>query len=62
MKIVNYVQYGRHNLDVKTIGQKSHRKVYDKFMEEERQILELDFGHTPEKLREDYLDMYEGIQ
>ena len=31
-------------------------------MEEERQILDLDFANTPEKLRGDYLDMYEGIQ
>ena len=65
--MVDYVQYDRHprnfyDLDVKTTDQKSHKKIYDKFMEEDRQILELDFGHTPEKLREDYLDMYEGIQ
>ena len=25
-------------------------------------MLELDFGHTPDKLREEYLDVYEGIQ
>ena len=25
-------------------------------------MLELDFGDTPEKLKEDYLDVYEGIQ
>ena len=31
-------------------------------MEEDRQILELDFGYTPERLRGDYLDTYEGIQ
>ena len=40
--IVNYVQYDRHHrnfydLDVKTIDQKSHRKIYDRFMEEGRQ-------------------------
>ena len=29
--------------------------------EEERQILELDFGNIPEKLCGEYLDMYEGI-
>ena len=27
----------------------------------ERDMLELDFGHTPDKLKE-YLDVYEGIQ
>ena len=65
--IVNYVQYDRHprtfyDVDIKTIDLKSHKKIYDKFKEEERQILDLDFGNTPEKLRGDYLDMYEGIQ
>ena len=30
--------------------------------EEERDMLELDFGHTPGILREEYLDMYKGIQ
>ena len=30
--------------------------------EEERGILEIDFGQTPDILREEYLDMYEGIQ
>ena len=29
---------------------------------EERQMLELDFGDTPEKLKGEYLDIYEGIQ
>ena len=29
--------------------------------EEEKQILELDFGDTPEKLKEKYLDMTDGI-
>ena len=31
-------------------------------MEEDRQILELDFGNTSEKLKGDCLDMYKGIQ
>ena len=29
-------------------------------MEEDNQILELDFGNTPQKLRGGYLDMLEG--
>ena len=29
---------------------------------EERDILELDFGPTPDTLREEYLDVFEGIQ
>ena len=63
---VNDVQYDRHprnvyDLDIKAIDQKSHRKIYDRLKEEDRQILELDFGNTAEKLRGDDLDMYEGI-
>ena len=30
--------------------------------EEERDVLELDFGDTPEKVKGEYLDVYEGIQ
>ena len=41
---------------------KKHRKIYNKFKEEDRQILELDFGDTSEKMKGKYLDMYEGIQ
>ena len=63
--VVNYVQYNRHpkdfcNLDIRAVDQNRHEKLYNK--EEERQILELDFGDTPEKLKGGYLDMYEGIQ
>ena len=51
-----------YDLDVKTIDQTSHRKLYGKFEEDDRHILELDFGDTLEKLKGDYLDMYVGIQ
>ena len=65
--VVNYVQYQRHSkdfydLDVRMTSQKRHKKIYDKFREEDRKILELDFGDIPEKIKGDYLDMYEGIQ
>ena len=30
--------------------------------DEDRQVLELDFGENPDKLRGEYLDMYEGVQ
>ena len=61
-------KYNRHSrkfydLDIKTIDKKSHRKIYDTFMEEDRQILELDFLQYSRKIkRGDYLDVYEGIQ
>ena len=31
-------------------------------IKEERNLLELDFGPTPNILKEEYLDVYEGIQ
>ena len=63
--VVNYVQKDRHprnyyDLDIKATDQKCHKKIYGK--EKERQILKLDFGNTPEKLRGEYLGMYKGIQ
>ena len=63
--IVNYIQYGRHpenyyDLDIKPKDSRSHKKVFNK--ERKGQMLDLDFGYTPGKLKEEYLDMYEGIQ
>ena len=40
--------------------EKCRRTPYIK--QDERDMLELDFGHTPSKLKEEYLDIYEGIQ
>ena len=63
--VINYTQYNRHpknfyNLDFRGVDSKHYKKICNK--EEERQILELDFGDTLEKLRGECLDMYEGIQ
>ena len=33
------------------IDQKNNRKIYDKLKEEDSQIIELDFGDTPDKLK-----------
>ena len=54
--VVNYVQYDRnpkefYDLDVKAICQKNHRKIYGRLKEEDRQVLELDFGDNLDKLR-----------
>ena len=43
------------------LDEKNHRKMYDKLKEKDRQIIELDFDDTPEKLKGEYLDMYHGI-
>ena len=39
---------------------KNNQKIFNK--EEKRQMLDLDFVDTPEILKEEYLDMYKGIQ
>ena len=64
---VNYVQNNRnprdvYNLDVKAIDKKNHRKIYDKLKEEDRQFMELHFGDTLDKLKGEYLDMYDEVK
>ena len=64
--IVNYIQYNRHpknfhNLNIKALSKEKHKRNSD-IESEKRQMLEMDFGDTPEKLKEEYLDVYEGIQ
>ena len=61
---LNYIQYDRypknyHSLGISTVN-KCRKHLTTK--EEERDILKLDFGQTPDILREEYLDVYEGIQ
>ena len=60
---LNYIQYDRHPKDYHSLGISAVNK-YQKnpCTIEERDTLELDFGQTPDILREEYLDMYEGIQ
>ena len=63
--VINYIQYNRHpknfhNLYIKAVNKRNHNRRPD--AEEERQMLELDFGDMPERLKGGYLDIYEGIQ
>ena len=62
--MVNYILYNKHpenfhSLDIRTTDQKNYKKINKK--EEERQIVELDFGDMPEKLKGEYLDRNEVI-
>ena len=63
--VVNYIQYDRHpknfyNLNIRAVNRENHRRKSN--IEEEIQMLELDFRDMPEKLKEEYLDVYDGIQ
>ena len=58
--ILNYVQHSRfnsmnHTLDVKAINKYESKPNIDGAFKE------LNFGTTPQKLQEEYMDIYEGI-
>ena len=62
---LNYIQYDRHpknfhSLNISTVN--NYRKSLCTKEEEEQDSLELDFGQTPDILREEYLDVHKGIQ
>ena len=59
--VLNYVQHSRfhsmnHTLDIKAVNKYKHKPNTDN-----REFKELDFGTTPQKLQEEYMDIYEGI-
>ena len=59
--ILNYVQHSKfnsmnHSLNVKVVNRYKVRS------DMEREFKELDFGPIPQKLEEEYLDRYDGIQ
>ena len=64
--IANYIQHDRHPKNFYNLNNRAVNKEICKrnsnIEEKERHILELNFGDTPEKLKEEYLDVYEGIQ
>ena len=60
-KVLNYVQHSRfhsmnHMLDIKAVNKYKYKPNTD-----DREFKELDFGTTPQKLQEEYMDIYEGI-
>ena len=61
---LNYMQYDRcpknyHSLGISAVN-KCRKNLCTK--EEKRDILELEFGQISNILKEEYLDVYEGIQ
>ena len=60
--VINYVQHSRfhsmkHTLDIKAVNKYKHKPSTD-----DREFKELDFGIMPQKLQEEHMDIYEGIQ
>ena len=62
-KILKYIQYDKHpkNYHSLHVGAVNKCRKTPYIKEEGRDMLELDIGHTPDKLKEEYLDMYECI-
>ena len=60
---LNYIQYDRHLKNYHSLGIRAVNK-YGKNLgiKGERDLVELDFGPTLDIIKEEYLDMYEGIQ
>ena len=63
--VVNNIQHDRHpknfySLNIRAVNKEKHKRKSNQ--EEERQMLELDFGDIPEKVKEKDLDIYDGIQ
>ena len=60
---LNCIQYDRHPKNYHSLGISTVNKCGKNLgSKEERDIIELDFALTPVILREEYLDMHEGIQ
>ena len=55
--VLNYVQHRKFN----SMNHTLNIKVVNRYRLNQRQFKELDFGSIPQKLQEEYLDVYEGI-
>ena len=54
-------KYIMNGIDIKTIDYRDHKRMYRKMGKEEGEWLNIDFGKSPEILRDKYMDMYEEI-
>ena len=50
-----------NGIDIKLIDYRDHKRMYTKMGKEEGERLNIDFGESPEILREKYMDVYEEI-
>ena len=62
--VVNYIQYdihpkNFHHLNISAVNKEKYKRNSN--IEEEKQGLKLYFGDALEKLKGEYLDVYEGI-
>ena len=60
---LNHIQYDRHPKNYHTSGISTVNKFRNSLdAKEDTDIIELDFDQTPNMLKEEYLDVYRGIQ
>ena len=64
--VINYVQYDKHlksfhSMSVRPIN-KMKSKIKSRKDEKERPISEIDLRDTSDRLKEEYLDRYEGVK
>ena len=65
--VTNYVQFDKHppknfhTMSVRPVN-KTKNKTKSKQKEEERPISEIDLRDTSDRLKEEYLDRYEGVK
>ena len=59
--VLNYVQHNRFHTMNNTLDIKAVNKYKYKSNTDNSKFKELDFGTTPQKLQEEYMDIYEGI-
>ena len=60
--VLNYVQHSRFHSMKCTLDIKAVIKYKHKPSTEDGEFKELGFGTMPQKLQEEYMDIYEGIQ
>ena len=48
-----------YKLDVKTLQLEIYERIYDKLDKNDRQVVDIDFSDTPERLKREYLDVNE---
>ena len=61
--MLNYIKYDRHQRNYHSLGISTVNKYKNHSdVKEDRDMIEVDFGLTPNILKEEYLDIYKGIQ
>ena len=50
-----------NGIDIKMVDYRDHKRIYRKIGKEEGERLSIDFGESPEILRDKYMDVYEEI-